>query len=104
MPHDQSRTMKRLGLTSKDLNLHRRTFRDLNKLRIQDNTDVLAERVLQNAIKRTSNSLKQLNIMTKNVDNRVTRMQNNGEPQHIVKVFFQLKNSLILFLFKQKIK
>lgn len=76
MPHDQSRSMKRLGLTSKDLNLHRRTFRDLNKLRIQDNTDVLAERVLQKAIKTTSNSLKQLNIMIRNVDNRVTRLQN----------------------------
>lgn len=68
--------MKKRHTLNSDLNKHRRAYRDLDKLKILSNTDVLARRVLQNSIERSSKELQQLNIMIGNVDNKVVRSQN----------------------------
>lgn len=66
---------KRLYSNS-DLNKYRRAYRDLDKSRILDNTDILAQRVLLDNIQRTANRLKQLNTLIKNIDNKVARVEN----------------------------
>lgn len=66
---------KRLYSNS-DLNKYRRAYRDLDKSKILDNTDILARRVLLDNIQRTSKRLKQLNMLIKNMDNKVTRDEN----------------------------
>lgn len=58
------------------LNKHRRAYRDLDKTTFLDNSDVLAQRVLQDSIYRTTKRLDHLNILIENINNKVTRVQN----------------------------
>lgn len=67
---------KRVSLNNNDLNKYRRSYRDLNKLKILSNTDVLAERVLQNSIRRSSNELYQSNGLINIIDCKIVRAQN----------------------------
>lgn len=59
-----------------DLNKHRRAYRDLDKTTFLNNSDVVAQNVLQSTIRRTAKRLDQLNILIDNINNKVTRVQN----------------------------
>lgn len=76
---------KRLYSNS-DLNKYRRAYRDLDKSRILDNTDILAQRVLIDNIQRTANRLKDLNTLIDNIDNKVTRQENRDFNERFTKL------------------
>lgn len=73
-----TKSSRKNRLNSSDLNKHRRTYRDLNTLKIIDNANVVALRVLQKKINHSKKQLKQLNIEIRNVDNKVIRTENKN--------------------------
>ncbi|XP_055325674.1 uncharacterized protein LOC129579549 [Sitodiplosis mosellana] len=76
-------------LNSSDLNKHRRAYRDLNTLKIIDNTNVLALQVLQKKINQSKKQLKQLNIQIRNVDNKVVRGENKNFIQRLTSLLIE---------------
>lgn len=68
--------MKKHGSSTTDLNKNRRAYRDLDKLKILSNADVLARRVLQKNIERNIAQLHELDLMLGHVNNKVVRAQN----------------------------
>lgn len=73
-----------------NLNSHRRIYRDLNSLKILGNTEVLAQRVLNQQIRNNANHLTELNIMIQNVDNNVVRAENKKFTQALTAVVAEL--------------
>lgn len=81
-----TKTKKKFSLNSSDLNKHRRTFRDLNTLKIIDHTNVLALRVLEKKINQRKRQLKQLDTQIKNVDNKVTHAEKENFVRRVTSV------------------
>lgn len=84
--------VKNLSLNSTELNEHRRTYRNINTLRIIDNTSVLALQVLEKKIKLSKKQLKQLNHEINNVDNKMVRTETKNFANQITSLLTEQDN------------
>lgn len=79
------------GISAKyDLNKHRRTYRDMDKLTIISHTDVLSHRVLLSSIEKNKKELQFLNRQIRSMNNKFVKSENKEFVQRLTTVINNL--------------